>query len=112
MNIEVTDQGEYHLAVLDGVVDEKARESFGEFLHPLIEAADGRLLIDLRGTPRIDSPGIGHLVSLVSRANTKGSRVVLVNPTPFVASIFQVTRLDRFFDIADSIDDGVQRLLA
>ncbi|MDP6467901.1 MAG: STAS domain-containing protein, partial [Pirellulaceae bacterium] len=69
-----------------------------------------RLLVDLSGSPRITSAGIGHLVTLVSRANAKGNRVVLANLSPFVESIFQATKLTKFFDIAATVDEGIVRL--
>jgi anti-anti-sigma factor len=110
MNIEVTEKEGYSLAALHGVLDDSSKQPFDELLHPIIAGGGGRLLIDLSGAERITSAGIGHLVTLVSRANTKGSRIVFANPTPFVKSVFAVTLLDRFLDIAGSADEAMERL--
>lgn len=112
MNATVTEREGYTLAELEGTIDESAIATFDEHLHSAIETRGTRMLVDLSGSERITSAGVGHLVTLVSRANSKGSRVVLVNPTPFVASILKVTKLDKFFDIEPNIDAGIARLQA
>lgn len=106
MKITVTPCQGYDCARIEGTIDESAKALFDEQLHPLIERAGHRLLIDLSAADRITSTGIGLLVTLVSRANTKGGRVVLAAATPFVSSIFRLTRLNRFFELAPTIDEG------
>lgn len=110
MIIETTDAKDYKVAKLTGVIDEDSRVPFDEHLHPIVSEEEKNLILDLSGADRITSAGITHLVTLVSRANTKGSRVVLANATPFVKSILAVTKLTKFFDVAETIDDGAQLL--
>ena len=97
------------VAVLSGPLDESAREPFREHLHPLVGQPRSHLIIDLAGTPRINSPGVGNLVALTADANTHDSRVVLCNLQTFVAMVIGVTKLDRFFLIADNLDDAVAK---
>jgi len=111
MNVTVTSGQGYKMARIEGSIDESGKALFDELLHPLIETPGSHLLLDLSDAERITSMGVGLLVTLVSRANTKGSRVVLAAATPFVSSIFRVTRLTRFFDLADTLDEGVDLLL-
>ena len=111
MQMELADQGPYTLVTIEGTLDESAKSDFDEHLHPIIAEPGRRLLVDLSHVKRITSAGIGHLVTLVSRANTKGNGVVIVNPSPFVSSIFRATKLTRFFEIEDSTEKGVERLL-
>lgn len=106
MKITVVPDQDYHFARIEGTIDESAKVLFDEQLHPLIERTGHRLLIDLSAADRITSTGIGLLVTLVSRANTKGGRVVLAGATPFVSSIFRLSRLNRFFDLAPTVEEG------
>jgi len=94
------------LARTKGPLDEHARPQFREQLHPLVGKPGTRLLIDLGESLRINSPGIGNLVALVADANTNQSRVVSCNIQPFAAGVLQVTRLDRYFEIASSVQDA------
>ena len=79
-------------------------------MHPIIEGKSSRVLVDLSDVQRITSEGIGVFVTLVARANTKGSRVVFARPNPFVKAIFDSTQINRFLETEDSIEEGVHRL--
>jgi anti-sigma B factor antagonist len=110
MEITVTKKDGIHTAVLDGVLEESDRRALQEQLHSLIEDPSNRTVIDLSRVPRVTSSGLGLLVTLVARANTKGAKVVLAAPTPFVAQILKVTRLDNYFGVVPTVDDAIRRL--
>jgi anti-anti-sigma factor len=109
MEMLLTHHEEYSLARICGPLDEDAREPFREQLHPLFAARGRRLIVDLSDVPRINSPGIGNLVALVADANTNGCQVTFCALSPFVASVMAVTKLNRFFDIAENLDTAVTR---
>ncbi|MDP7016414.1 MAG: STAS domain-containing protein [Pirellulaceae bacterium] len=102
----MSNRGDYVVAELHGPIDESLKPALDESLHPLVSDGPAKIILDLSDCQRISSAGIGHLVTLVSRANTKGGRVVMVQLTPFVKAIFEATRLDRFFDIKESVEAG------
>jgi anti-anti-sigma factor len=112
MQLTVSQQDGYVLASTRGQIDEDAAELFRDQLHPLVGQRGTALVLDLSGSERINSVGIAHLVKLVSDANTNVSRVILAAPTPFVSSVLRITRLDRFFDLAESRDEAVQLVKA
>ena len=97
------------VAFISGPLDETAREHFREHLHPLVGQPKSRLIIDLTDCPRINSPGIGNLVALTADANTHDSRLVICNLQTFVAMVIGVTKLDRFFVLADDLNDAVAK---
>ena len=51
------------VASTKGPIDETAREPFRELLHPLVGQKGSRLVVDLSGSPRINSAGLGNLVA-------------------------------------------------
>lgn len=110
MELTVTSHDGYVLATLSGPMGEESRDLFREQLHPLIGEEGAKFLLDLSGVQRINSPGVGSLVALVADANTHGGRVILCSPTSFVTVVLNVTRLNTFFEIAESIEEGRQRL--
>ncbi|MGI9473316.1 MAG: STAS domain-containing protein [Rubripirellula sp.] len=112
MKIEVEDKGDYRLIRCSGMLGGDTREYSDSSLHPLIEDGRSRLLVDLSGVDRITSDGISVFVTLVSRANAKGSRVVFVNPSPFVRAIFDATKISRFLETEETVDDGIKRLMS
>lgn len=102
MELKLSHEQGYVLAETRGPIDDSAGDLFREHLHPLVGQRVTKLLVDLSGSERINSIGIAHLVKLVTDANTHGSRVVLAAAAPFVAGVFGVTRLNKFFDLAET----------
>ena len=111
MKIEVEDASGYKIVRLSGELDRTLREATDEVVHPIIEKKSSRLLIDLSGVQRINSEGLGAFVTLVARANSKGSRIVFASPLPFVKAILDTTQLTKFLETEDTIDAAVDRLL-
>src|SRR5437763_7090120 len=95
------------VATTKGNLDGSAREAFREKLHPLVGQKGTRLIVDLSGSERVNSPGIGNLVALTADANTNDSRVVFCNLQPYVSMVIGVTKLDKYFDIASDLDAAV-----
>jgi anti-sigma B factor antagonist len=112
MRIEVAQQDGVRVAALHGVIEDDYREAFERQLHPLIEEHRGRVVLDLSDVPRITSSGLGLLVTLVARANTKGATVILAAAQPFIESVLNVTRLDQFFTVTPTVAEAIKRLIA
>ena len=100
------------IAHTSGPLDESARDPFRQHLHPIVGNNGSRLIIDLSQSPRINSQGLSNLVTLVAHANTSGSRVILRNVPPFIAVVFNVTRLNQFFEIEGTNLNDVSPMLA
>jgi anti-sigma B factor antagonist len=107
MELTVSHEQGYTLAGTSGPIDDSAAEPLREYLHPLIAQPGTRLILDLSDSARIDSPGLGHLVKLVSNANTHSSRVVLARVQPFVGEVLSITRLNKFFEQAETLSEAV-----
>jgi len=61
-----------------------------------------RIVVDLSGVPYMDSSGVASLVKLLSRVRRSGVGLKLVGLTPRVRGVFEITRLDKVFDILPS----------
>jgi anti-sigma B factor antagonist len=76
----------------------------------LLDAGRLRVVLDLSHVAFIGSLGIGDLVRIATQANTQGGHVVLAALTPFVDGVLKTTKLDRFFDVALTVEDAVARM--
>jgi len=111
MELKVSHEEGYVLAATTGPIDDSARELFGEYLHPLVGQSGTRVVLDLSRSNFITSNGIGQLVSVVTHANTKDSRVVLAACSPFICVVLARCKLNKFFEMADTVPDAVRLLL-
>jgi anti-sigma B factor antagonist len=60
--------------------------------------------VDLSQTVFLDSWGLGVLVALRKTAESRNGSVRLLNPTPSVQQILELTRLHRLFDLVYEAD--------
>jgi anti-sigma B factor antagonist len=75
-------------------------------LHQLENGAK-RLILDLSGVRFIDSSGLGALLSGYKNAGLRQAGFVLTGLQPRVQSMFELTRLQRVFEIYATIDDAL-----
>lgn len=67
-----------------------------------------RLVIDLSEVPFMDSSGVATLVEALQVQRKKSKKLVLCNLQPKVRSIFEISRLDMVFTIADDVAAAAQ----
>ena len=111
MELNVSHEDGYVLAVTTGPIDESAKPLFAEYLHPLVGERGTNVVIDLSQSNFITSNGIGQLVSLATHANTNGSHVVLAACSPFIALTLDRCKLNRFFDMARTVPEAIGHAL-
>lgn len=61
------------------------------------------LIVDLEHTTFIDSVGLATLVSGLKLARRRGGELIVVNPPESVRIIFDLTHMDRVFQIVPTI---------
>ncbi|MHC5110898.1 MAG: STAS domain-containing protein [Planctomycetota bacterium] len=98
------------IAQVEGELTSAGVEEFTEALLEHAAGASARLAVDLAGLNSIDSTGLSALITLDMRARMSQGRIALVSPTPLVRGVLEVTRLDRVFDICESIDEAISLL--
>ncbi|MBI1827517.1 MAG: STAS domain-containing protein [Planctomycetes bacterium] len=101
MGIEVERKGSVATAKLNGVLNAETADATSNALAEIAFEPDARVIIDLSGLHYLDSSGLSVLIHTVTRSRMSGGRVLLLSPTPFVRGIFDVTRLNTFFEIVD-----------
>ncbi len=111
MELRVSHEEGYVLAATSGAIDDAARELFRESLHPLIGQSGTNVVLDLSQSNYITSEGIGQLISLATHANTNGSRVILAACSPFISVVLERCKLNKFFDMAESVPEAIRLAL-
>lgn len=65
--------------------------------------AEGRkmILLNLHDVPYIDSSGLGELVAAFTRVRDSGGELKLLNLSPKIRTLLEITRLYTLFDVQD-----------
>jgi anti-sigma B factor antagonist len=65
-------------------------------------------LIDLSQVQYMDSSGVGTMVYIKREVERAGHRVILAGLQPRVRSVLEITHLDKFFTIVQTVDEGTR----
>ena len=94
------------LTIQDERIDAHNSGDLKGILLQLIEAGEDRIIVDLRHVRFIDSSGLGALLSGNKHIIAKAGKFALTNIQKQVLSMFELTRLNRVFDIYADIDEA------
>ena len=77
---------------------------FGARLIELLEGESPKVLVvDLGKIRQLSSESLNQLISVNCHARERGTQLVLANLCRPLMEVFQITRLDRLFDVAEEI---------
>ncbi|NOT01427.1 MAG: STAS domain-containing protein [Phycisphaerales bacterium] len=112
MEITIEKEGRIHVAKLKGDFDLGDETKLAEQLQPLILEPNARVAVEMSQLKQINSLGLSELINAVVRARMNKSRLVLAAPSAFVMGVFEVTRLNNWFEIVPTLEAAKKSLLA
>lgn len=107
INIARQDRGQAVVLQPSGDVDMSQSPALRDAIRQAFQERPERLVVDLDQVEYMDSSGLATLVEAMKTINNQEGRLVLCNMRPRVRAIFEIARLDRYFSIADSVDEAV-----
>ena len=113
MNFDIkTEQlsSEAYVISLGGEVDLYTAPEFKQQLLEVIEQGGKDVVVDLSNTTFIDSTTLGVLVGGVKRLRTNDGRLSLVCSDRNITKIFEITGLDKVFEIYATRDNAISSL--
>jgi anti-sigma B factor antagonist len=90
------------------VIDQRNINQIGAELMHLVDAAGVRkMLIDLENVRYLSSAVLGKLISLHKALRANGGQLKLCSIAPPIFEVFEITRLDKVFDIYKNESDAL-----
>jgi anti-sigma B factor antagonist len=96
------------MVVLSGDVDLHHSPALHAALVEVAGNRPRRLMLDLSDVPYMDSSGVGTLVEVFRRVTAYKGKMVLFGLNPRVRSVFEITKLDRFFTICENAEQATR----
>jgi anti-sigma B factor antagonist len=93
-----------------GDLDAAGGGELGQVFDRLLTENHRRFVIDLKAVEFIDSAGLSMLVRCFKRVRSGAGALWLAALQPPVRRVFEITRLDRAFDIDRDVHAALQRL--
>ncbi|MGJ0506006.1 MAG: STAS domain-containing protein [Methylocystis sp.] len=108
MKLETQSQnGQIVVAVREERLDAHNSGELKDRFLRLLEEGGRHLVVDLSSVNFIDSSGLGALLSGYKNASQRGGSLVLAGPQPRVRAMFELTRLNRVFDIYPRLQEAL-----
>ena len=87
---------------LEGEVDVYTAPQLKQQMLALLDGGATEIMVDLTKVDYLDSTGLGVLIGGLKRMREREGNVVLICPNQRVRRVFEITGLDKIFDIFNS----------
>lgn len=99
---ETKDPGGVTVLQVDGQLVVGNRQELKDLIQAALDRGERKFVIDFSRTGYIDSSGLGALVSMSKRVRDAGGELRLSGLNDDLRSLFELTKLDTLFQIADT----------
>ncbi len=108
MNFEISRHNDVTIVEVTGQLIVGNRQELKDDVLELLRSGTRKFLIDFSDTAYIDSSGLGVLVSLSKKIREKGGELRLSNLNEDLRTLFELTKLDTLFQIADTRTEALE----
>lgn len=110
MKLSYEDHDTITVLTVSGSLTADQADSFRRASQERFETGVRDVVLDLEHLVNLDSAGLELLLWLIDEVGDRGGRLKLVRPDETVHKILQITRLERRFDIHESIESAARSL--
>lgn len=108
MSFEVSKNDDVTLIEVEGQLIVGNRQELKQQVLEQLEEGDRKFVIDFAETGYIDSSGLGVLVSLSKKIREQGGELRLSSLNEDLRTLFELTKLDTLFRIADDKEEALE----
>jgi len=108
MSLNVSRDGDVVIVEIEGQLIVSNRQELKQRVLDEAEGGARKVLVDFARTGYIDSAGLGVLVSLAKRLRELGGDIRLANLNDDLRTLFELTKLDTLFQIADTREHALE----
>ncbi|HZD05753.1 MAG TPA: STAS domain-containing protein [Longimicrobiales bacterium] len=110
MSFQVSKQDDVTVVSVEGQLIVGNRQELKQKILEELENGDRKFVIDFSDTGYIDSSGLGVLVSLSKKIREQGGELRLASLNEDLRTLFELTKLDTLFRIADTRSEALEGL--
>lgn len=107
MKVTTALKGDVLVASVDGEIDINTSPQVKKAFDKVIKEKQKKILINLEKAAYIDSSGLATLVEILKNFRNYGGKLVLCNLSSKVKSLFEITKLEKLFNIVNREEDAL-----
>ncbi len=110
LDVRTKSENDLHIVEIEGEVDLYSSPELRKVLLQLTKEKTKTILVDLEKVKYMDSSGVATLVEALQQVRKYQGMLKLVNLRDAVKDVFELSRLDKVFDIYASIEEATKAL--
>lgn len=112
LDYQKTEHNDVTIFALKGNLDALTAPTLKKEIEALMVTRRIHVVFDLAALDLIDSSGVGAIVGLFKRVRTQQGDVKIARLNGQPAEIFKLLRLDRAFEVFETVEEAVRRFRA
>jgi len=107
MQVDKSKQNDVVICKIKGDIDINSSPDIRKALSELTQGEEKRIVVNLEGVSYIDSSGLATLVEMLKKSKSYGGNLKLSDLADKVKGLFEITKLDRIFNIYTSTEEAI-----
>jgi anti-sigma B factor antagonist len=108
IDIKTKNEGNVAIVEIEGEVDLYSSPNLRNILLDLTKAKNSAILVNLLNVKYMDSSGVATLVEALQQVGKYGGKLKIANLRNSVKDVFELSRLDKVFDIYESVEEAAE----
>lgn len=107
MNISQKDINGVTAYEIKGDIDINTSPDIRDAFEKGVKGKAMKVLVNLNGVSYVDSSGLATLVEMLKKTRMYGGKLRISNLAPKVKSLFEITKLEKLFEIFETAEDAI-----
>jgi len=112
LELEVFKKNDVAILKISGDVDLYSSPQVRNKILALLAKTQKNLLVNLKDVSYMDSSGVATLVEALQLTNKRGGKLRLYHLGPAIRDVFELSRLDKVFDICETESQALNGIIA
>jgi len=111
MAVKTESKGGLMICRVEGEIDINTAPEIKKAFEKIIVKKDPKVVINLSKVTYVDSSGLATLVEILKNMRSYGGKLKLTNLSPKIKSLFEITKLEKLFDIIAEEEEAISTFL-
>jgi anti-sigma B factor antagonist len=92
---------------IKGDIDINSSPAIRDSFEKAVKEKAMKVLVNLNGVSYVDSSGLATLVEMLKKTRAYGGKLRISNLAPKVKSLFEITKLEKLFEIFETEEEAI-----
>jgi anti-sigma B factor antagonist len=111
MSVKTETKNGLMICRVEGEIDINTSPDIKKAFEKIVTKKEPKVVVNLSKVTYVDSSGLATLVEILKNMRSYGGRLKLTNLSPKIRSLFEITKLEKLFDITAEEEEAVSAFM-